>query len=86
MEKTTVLFEGGTTRIGDKACNYMLAHAVNADGDEVELYAEYEAPENMTEDDVYDFDRVSYPVLKDEIIRQAEENGVDVDSLEFFQL
>lgn len=86
MKKTAVLFEGGTTRIGDKGCNYMLANAVNADGDEVELYAEYEAPENMTEDDVYDFDRVSYPALKDEIIRQAEENGVDVDSLEFYQL
>lgn len=95
MKKTKVLFEGGTTRISNKGCNYMIANAVNADGDEVELYAEYEAPEDLTEDDVYDavrfyllheFDRVSYPVLKDEIIRQAEENGVDVDSLEFFQL
>lgn len=83
MEKTKVLFEGGTTRIGDKACNYMIANTVNADGDEVELYAEYEAPEDLTEDMVDEFDRKSYPVLKAEIIRQAEENGVDVDSLEF---
>lgn len=56
---------------------------MNADGDEVELYAEYEAPEDLTEDMVDEFDRKSYPVLKAEIIRQAEENGVDVDSLEF---
>lgn len=83
MKKTTVLFEGGKTRIGDNGCNYMLANAVNADGDEVELYSEYEAPEDLTEDMVDEFDRESYPVLKAEIIRQAEENGVDVDSLEF---
>lgn len=33
--------------------------------------------------DVDGFDDYSYPILKEEIIRQAEENGIDVNRLIF---
>ncbi len=78
-----VIFEGGQARDGISGCNYMLANCKDADGDNVELYAEYLAPAGLREDEVDAFDRESYPVLKEEILQQAKENGIDTNSLLF---
>lgn len=73
MDKIRVEFLGGESRWNcGQGVNYMMA-----DVDDIELYAEC----------VYDgdgcFDDYSYLILKEEIIKQAEENGIDVDRLVF---
>lgn len=71
MKKYEVEFMGGESRNGQYAVNYMM---VVVDG--TELYAEYDLRGVEDEDAGYD-------ELKAEIIAQAKEQGVDVDSLIF---
>ena len=68
-----VTFDGGQGRYADNAVNYMLA-----DVDGVELYAELEIPDDA------DPDEYGYNELKEEIISQAKERGIDVGRLEFW--
>lgn len=71
-EKIKIDFQGGECRLDPtKGCDYMLGVAKDPDGTTIELYAEYEAPDDLTEDEVDDFDHEAYPELKDEIIEQA---------------
>lgn len=82
-----VTFEGGSSRANNRGCNYMIADV----DDGIELYAECEEPEEwigkdvdeISPEDLNRFDDESFDVLKEEIIRQAKENGVDVNSLQF---
>lgn len=84
-EKIVVFFFGGTSRIDGEPCTYMIAEYTSPSGEKVELYAEYEAPPGLKEDEVSDFDWEACPVLKKEIIRQAAETGIAADDLEFFR-
>ena len=68
-----VEFSGGPGRNVNAAVNYMLAEV-----DGIELYAEMEIPEDA------DMDEYGYNELKDEIIAQAKENGIDVSLLKFW--
>ena len=68
-----VEFSGGQGRETDAAVNYMLAEV-----DGIELYAEMEIPEDANPDEH------GYDELKDEIIAQAKENGIDKSLLKFW--
>lgn len=87
-EEIKVEFLGGESRIGRETVNYMLAKATDAEGEEIELYAEVKASDYETEIEgdfnENDFDNYSYPLLKADIIKQAKENGVDVGRLKFY--
>jgi len=54
-----------------------------------ELYAEilcenFPGEEEYEEGFTPEFDEYSYPILKEEILRQAKENGIPENKLEFF--
>ena len=84
-EKIKIDFAGGECRLNpSKGCDYMLGYAEDPDGETIELYAEYEAPDDLTDDEVDDFDHEAYPELKKEIIEQAAENGIPAEALDFF--
>ena len=83
MEKITVIFEGGIANDGVHACNYMLARTEDADGDPIELYSEVSLPENLRDDEVDAFDAATYPILKEDIINQAIDAGIDANQLVF---
>lgn len=85
MEKITVIFEGGIANDGVHACNYMLARTEDADGDPMlfELYSEVLMPENLRDDEVDAFDAATYPILKEDIINQAIDAGIDANQLVF---
>ena len=70
MKKYTVSYEGGESKNGGYAVDYMLA-----DCDGVELYAEMPPVEGD--------ETGSYEPLKEEILRQAEEQSVKPESLSF---
>lgn len=71
MEKINVEFNGGQSRFGYEAVNYMMA---NVNG--IELYAEAPA------DDQDEF--AGYDDLKTEIIYQAKAKGIAPESLVFW--
>lgn len=84
-EKIDIDFQGGECRLDpSKGCDYMLGVAKDPDGTTIELYAEYEAPDDLTEDEVDAFDHEAYPELKEEIIEQAAKNGIPAEALDFF--
>ena len=83
MEKITVIFEGGIANDGVHACNYMLARTEDADGDSIDLYSEVLMPENLRDDEVDAFDAATYPILKEDIINQAIDAGIDANQLVF---
>lgn len=83
MEKITVIFEGGIANDGVHACNYMLARTEDADGDPFYLYSEVLMPENLRDDEVDAFDAATYPILKEDIINQAIDAGIDANQLVF---
>ena len=88
MEKFTVIFEGGIANDGVHACNYMLARTEDADGDSIDLYSidlysEVLMPENLRDDEVDAFDAATYPILKEDIINQAIDAGIDANQLVF---
>lgn len=70
-EEIPVEYQGGQSRSGESIVDYMRAEA-----DGVELYAEAE-PVEGDESGTYD-------ELRAEIIRQAEENGIDAGKLQFW--
>lgn len=76
MERYKVAFQGAEARYSTKACNFMMVKI-----GENELYAEVIWDNDMDETE---FDNYSYPILKDEIIRQAKEIGVEENQLEFW--
>lgn len=84
MTRIKVDFQGGESRNGNGACNYMIAE-IESDGAVVELYAEVEVTSDFYDEngefDQDGFDDYSYDILKASIIEQAEENNIDVDSL-----
>jgi hypothetical protein len=78
VEKYPVEFSGGVARDPFKfpnGVNYMLAK-IGA----VELYVEYGVLEDFEEGE---FDEKSYEILREEIERQATENGIDPKDLYF---
>lgn len=87
-EMIKVDFQGGESRTGNVDCNYMLAEFTNNDGEKDELYAEVLLTD-FTEDteegsfDLNDWDDYSYPLLKEEILNQAKEKGVNANRLKF---
>lgn len=85
-----VLFEGGESRQNhDLGCNYMIAHAEDSEGNDVELYSEVLVPDDWQEyEEIPDgererFDQESFEELKADIIRQAKEAGIEVQNLSF---
>lgn len=92
MKKIEVQFLGGegSKIITDSngmtvcdSCNYMLAD-VDVDGETIRLYAEINCSDYPEYSGEYpDFDDFTYPLLKEEIIRQAIEKGIDPDTLKF---
>ena len=79
MEKTNVEFCGGQSRYSERGVNYMLAHITNAEGEEVELYAEYEPTDaEYAADECAGYDR-----LREEITAQAKAHGIAPEALEF---
>lgn len=85
MKKIKVEFAGGEARMGNDECNYMLAVA-EIDDEEIELYAEVTASEFECDEEEFDliaFNDFSYPILKEKILEQAEENGIMAEQLEF---
>ncbi len=82
-EKIKVEFLGGESRVGKEAVNYMLATTIDTEGEEIELYAEVKASDYEAEIEG-DFDDFSYSLLKADIIKQAEEKGIDTGKLEFY--
>lgn len=70
MKKYDVEYSAGEARNGNESVDYMLVEI-----DDIELYAEA-APD--PEDDT-----ATYDELKEEILRQADKNGIDRESLRF---
>lgn len=70
-EEVPVEYQSGQSRSGESIVDYMRAEA-----DGVELYAEAEPVED---DEIGTYDE-----LRAEIIRQAEENGIDTEKLRFW--
>lgn len=70
MKKYDVEYSAGEARNGNGSVDYMLVEI-----DDIELYAEA-APD--PEDDT-----ATYDELKEEILRQADKNGIDRESLLF---
>lgn len=92
MEKYQVSFLGGESRTNpDKGVNYMIVTVPDEDGEDVELYAEamrpneWEglSPDDIPQEELNKFDDESFQNLKEEIIRQANEIGFNIDQLEF---
>ena len=90
MEKVT--FMGGESRTNPgQGVNYMCVVVPDKDGEDVELYAEAMQPEeweglspdDIPQEELNKFDDESFQSLKEEIIRQANEIGFNIDQLEF---
>lgn len=65
--------------------NQMWAAATDAEGDEIELYAEIDWPDPYSDPDSTDYDEAyGYDELKAEIISQAREHGIPSEVLKFF--
>lgn len=87
-----VTFLGGESRKDSElGCNYMIANIIDDYGRDSELYAEKLVPDEWYDmDEIPDeererFDEASFTELKNEIIRQAKENGVDPSDLKFWE-
>lgn len=79
MKKASVEFSGGQSRYSEESVNYMLAYVTNAEGEEIELYAEYEPThEEYVADECAGYDR-----LREEITAQAKAHGIAPEALEF---
>lgn len=93
MRKIDVIFAGSDSRQNPGvACDYMLAKT-DVDGEEVELYAEiliddfckeHGMPFEGDEFDMNEVDDAIYPVLWDEIVKQAAKHGISEDELKFW--
>lgn len=93
MKKIDVIFEGSDSRQNPGvACDYMLAKT-EVDGEEIELYAEiliddfckeHDLPFEGDEFDMDEVDDVIYPVLREEIVKQAAKYGIREDELNFW--
>ena len=75
MKKYKVTYQGGEGRYTTAAVDWMMV-TIETDDEPIELYAERE----MVEGD----ETATYDDLKADILRQAEENGIDKDSLVFW--
>ena len=75
MKKYKVEYQGGEGRYTTAAVDWMMV-TIETDDEPIELYAERE----MVEGD----ETATYDDLKADILRQAEENGIDKDSLIFW--
>lgn len=75
MKKYKVTYQGGEGRYTTAAVDWMMV-TIETDDEPIELYAERE----MVEGD----ETATYDYLKADILRQAEENGIDKDSLIFW--
>lgn len=75
MKKYKVTYQGGEGRYTTAAVDWMMV-TIETDDELIELYAERE----MVEGD----ETATYDDLKADILRQAEENGIDKDSLIFW--
>ena len=81
--------------VNELGIDYMLVNAENSDGENVELYAECPVVgspfedelanlgENDPSDIIEKFSQYAYPILKAEIIEQANENDVNPDLIDF---
>lgn len=75
MKKYKVTYQGGEGRYTTAAVDWMMV-TIETDDEPIELYTERE----MVEGD----ETATYDDLKADILRQAEENGIDKDSLIFW--
>lgn len=75
MKKYKVTYQGGEGRYTNEAVDWMMV-TIETDDEQIELYAERE----MIEGD----ETANYDDLKADILRQAEENGIDKNSLVFW--
>ena len=72
---TAIEYMMGTARDGTGAVDYMLGYVMTEDG-VIELYAELPFSDS--------YETGPYETLRMEILKQADEKGVDIDSLDFF--
>lgn len=75
MKKYKVTYQGGEGRYTTAAVDWMMV-TIETDDEPIELYAEREIVEGD--------ETATYDDLKADILRQAEENGIDKDSLIFW--
>lgn len=75
MKKYKVDYQGGEGRYTNEAVDWMMV-TIETDDEPIELYAERE----MVEGD----ETANYDDLKADILCQAEENGIDKNSLVFW--
>ena len=75
MKKYKVTYQGGEGRYTTAAVDWMMV-TIETDDEPIELYAE----RDMVEGD----EIATYDELKADILQQAEENGIDKDSLVFW--
>lgn len=95
MRKFDVDFMGGESRVKPlQACTYMLANC-EVDGEPVELYSEIVVKDWCEERNIdfesedfdpEDFDDEIYPVLREDIVKQAAKYGITEDELNFYWL
>lgn len=93
MRKFDVEFMGGESRVKPlQACTYMLANC-EVDGELVELYSEIVIKDWCDEhgidfeDEDFDPEEIDedvYPVLRKEIVEQAEKEGIPESKLKFW--
>lgn len=76
MTKINVDYQAGRSRYSEAGIDFMLAEI-----DGIELYAEIENPTDMSTGDE---EAVNYDELKAEIIRQAQEAGIETGRLRFW--
>lgn len=86
MEKIRVEFLGGEGRNHNRSVNYMQAK-IEIDGEEIELYSEYEYPE-LTEEEAEDYDYVAhewdgYDECKADFLEQAKQHGLSESDFDF---
>lgn len=75
MKKYKVSYQSGEGRYTSEAVDWMMT-TIEVDGEPIELYAEREAVEGD--------ETATYEDLKEDILSQAEENGIEKDSLVFW--
>lgn len=84
MKKYEVDYCGGDSRTNPgTSIDYMLCTIPTDYGEEVELYAEMVNDTWDEERECFDDETATYDELKEAIIEQAEENGIDVNQLHF---
>lgn len=97
MGKVKVIFASGQSRFSNKGIDYMMCEVdgkeLYAERDPMDYISDEdkEMTSEMSEDDKFDFlfsrydgfETLTYEDLKADILKQAEENGISIESIDF---